>query len=75
MDVEIGIINVARPVNFATEASADEVSKAIDEAVSNNSVVNLTDSKGRRIVIPAQSIGYAIIGSETSHPVGFGALS
>ncbi|PWG59698.1 DUF3107 domain-containing protein [Bifidobacterium catulorum] len=74
MDVEIGIQNVTRPVSFATDKSADEVSAAISEAVGQGTVVDLTDVKGRRIVIPGKAIGYAIVGSETSHPVGFGAL-
>ncbi|PLS31160.1 ATP-binding protein [Bifidobacterium margollesii] len=75
MDVEIGIQNVARPVTFATDKSADEVSGAIAEAVKNGAVVDLTDTKGRRIVVPGGAIGYAIVGSETSHPVGFGNLA
>ena len=50
MDIELGIQNVARPVNFSTE------------------------DKGRHIIVPAKALGYAIIGSETKHAVGFGAL-
>ena len=75
MDVEIGIRNVARAVNFATDKSADEVSDAISEAVADATVVDLTGTKGRRIVVPGNAIGCAIVGSETSHLVGFGALS
>lgn len=74
MDVEIGIRHVARPVTFDTDASADEVSTKIKEAASKDMPVELEDSKGRKFLIPTQSIGYVIIGSETSHPVGFGAL-
>ena len=40
----------------------------------NGKTINLTDDKGRRIVVPAGSLGYAIIGSETKHAVGFGNL-
>ena len=29
MDIELGIQNVARPVNFSTDESADNVSQAI----------------------------------------------
>ena len=43
-------------------------------AVENGKTINLTDDKGRRIVVPAGSLGYAIIGSETKHAVGFGNL-
>ena len=75
MDVEIGIQNVARPVTFSTDKSAAEVSAAIREAVENKSTVELSDTKGRCIVVPGAAIGYAIVGSDTTHPVGFGALN
>lgn len=74
MDIELGIQNVARTVTFSTEQSADEVNNVIAEAVENGKTINLTDDKGRRIVVPAGSFGYAIIGSETKHAVGFGNL-
>ena len=70
MDIELGIQNVARTVTFSTE----EVNNVIAEAVENGKTINLTDDKGRRIVVPAGSLGYAIIGSETKHAVGFGNL-
>ena len=74
MDIELGIQNVARTVTFSTEQSADEVNAAIADAWRTARPVNLTDDKGRRIVVPAGSLGYAIIGSETKHAVGFGNL-
>lgn len=74
MDIELGIQNVARPVNFSTDESADNVSQAIAQAVADNTTIDLTDDKGRRIIVPATALGYAIIGSETKHAVGFGTL-
>ena len=74
MDIELGIQNVARPVNFSTDESADNVSQAIAQAVADNTTIDLTDDKGRRIIVPANALGYAIIGSETKHAVGFGTL-
>ena len=74
MDIELGIQNVARPVNFSTEESADSVGKAIAQAVANGETINLTDDKGHHIIVPAKELGYAIIGSETKHAVGIGAL-
>lgn len=74
MDIELGIQNVARPVNFSTDESADNVSQAIAQAVADNATIDLTDDKGRRIFVPAKALGYAIIGSETKHAVGFGTL-
>lgn len=74
MDIELGIQNVARPVNFSTDESADNVSQAIAQAVADNTTIDLIDDKGRRIIVPAKALGYAIIGSETKHAVGFGTL-
>lgn len=74
MDIELGIQNVARPVNFSTDESADNVSQAIAQAVADNTTIDLTDDKGRHIIVPAKALGYAIIGSETKHAVGFGTL-
>ena len=67
MDIELGIRDVARTVNFSTEQSADEVGQV-------GRTIDLVDDKGRHIIVPAGSLGYAIIGSETKHAVGFGAL-
>ena len=54
MDIELGIQNVARPVNFSTDESADNVSQAIAQAVADNTTIDLTDDKGRRIIVPAK---------------------
>lgn len=74
MDIELGIRNVARTVTFSTDDSADQVNDAIAAAVTEGKPITLTDDKGRRIIVPAEALGYAIVGSETKHAVGFGAL-
>ncbi|MFT8704796.1 DUF3107 domain-containing protein [Bifidobacterium aquikefiricola] len=74
MEIEIGIRNVARALNFNVDATADDISKTIDDAVAGNKPIDLTDSRGRRIVIPTDALGYVVIGSDIAHPVGFGAL-
>ncbi|RBP98594.1 ATP-binding protein [Bifidobacterium aemilianum] len=74
MEIELGIQNVARPVNVSSDQSREDVSKVITEALEADKTIDLTDDKGRRILIPAKALGYAIVGSETRHAVGFGAL-
>ncbi|MCI1935541.1 MAG: DUF3107 domain-containing protein [Bifidobacteriaceae bacterium] len=74
MDVEIGIQNMGRTVSFTTDKTAEEIVEAINTAVESGQNANIVDSKGRHILIPGKTLGYAIVGSETSHPVGFGAL-
>ncbi len=74
MNIELGIQHVSRTVTFSTEHSAEQVNATITEALEANKPIVLTDDKGRQIVVPAGALGYAIIGSETKHAVGFGAL-
>ena len=74
MDIELGIQNVARAVTFSTEESAEDVNATISAAVAENKPIVLNDDKGRKIIVPAGALGYAIVGSETKHAVGFGAL-
>ena len=74
MDIELGIRDVARTVNFSTEQSADEGGQVIAAAVADGRTIDLVDDKGRHNIGPAGSLGYASIGSETKHAVGFGAL-
>lgn len=74
MDIEFGIRNVARTVNFNMDAKAEEVAAHISQALSAGGPIDLVDDKGRHIIVPKDALGYAVIGSDTTHPVGFGAL-
>ena len=47
MDIELGIQNVARPVSFSTDESADNVSQASAQAVADNATIDLTADTGR----------------------------
>ncbi|WP_062200939.1 MULTISPECIES: DUF3107 domain-containing protein [Demequina] len=72
MEIRIGVRNVARELSFETTMSADEVAKAV-AAASGGSMLDLTADKGRRILIPADALGYVEIGQEERHRVGFEA--
>ncbi|BDR53329.1 ATP-binding protein [Bombiscardovia nodaiensis] len=74
MDIEFGIRNVGRPVSFSTDAQASEVSASIEEALKSGQAIDIVDDKNRHIIVPAGALGYAIVGSDTTRPVGFGAL-
>ena len=71
MEIRIGIQHVSREITLETDDSADAVSKAVADAMSG-SVLELTDSKGRRIVVPSASLAYVEIGEESKRRVGFG---
>lgn len=74
MEVKIGITDVAREVTIDTQSSPEEVVAALRTAVEGSGLFELTDDKGRRVIIPAARVGYVDIGSVTARAVGFGAV-
>lgn len=72
MEVRIGVQNVSREISLETDMSADAVAKAVSDAMAG-ATLDLVDSKGRRIVVPSNAVGYVDIGEETKNRVGFGA--
>ena len=72
MEVRIGVQNVAREITFETTLSADELVAAV-KAAREGDVLELTDEKGGRIIVPTASLGYVTTGAERRTGVGFGA--
>ncbi len=71
MEVKIGVQNAARELTIETDESADQVEKLVSEAVAGEGVLTLTDTKGRRVVVPAAKLAYVEIGHGTLGQVGF----
>lgn len=74
MEVKIGVQHVAREITFETEASAQDVAKAVSQAIEQNGLLTLTDDKGRQIIVPGNVLGYISLGESERRGVGFGAL-
>ncbi len=74
MEVTIGVQNVARELTFETDSSADEVSKAVESAMSDGGVLRLVDTKGRAVIVPGRAIGWLQVGETEKGKVGFGAV-
>jgi len=74
MDVKIGVVYTPKELMLELDGGADELKSAIDAALAkNDSLLWLTDSKGRRVGVPVDKIAYVEIGSDdSSHKVGFG---
>ena len=70
MEVKIGVQNASRELVIDTDQSNDEVEKAVAEAVEQRLLV-LTDTKGRRVIVPTDKLAYVEIGSPTIGQVGF----
>ncbi len=71
MEVRIGVQDSAREVVFETKASADEITKEIETAVKNKTLISLVDDKGRKILIPGDRITFVELGAPEQRRVGF----
>lgn len=74
MEITIGVQNVTRELVVETDQSSDEVAAAVKEALDGGTALELTDARGRRVIVPTTAIGYVELGTEASRPVGFGSL-
>ncbi|MDN5604500.1 MAG: DUF3107 domain-containing protein [Kocuria sp.] len=75
MEIKIGIKDVAREVVVESDQTPESVQKQVSEALANESLLELADSKGNITLVPAASIGYVEIGAETRRHIGFGPFS
>jgi hypothetical protein len=75
MDVRIGVVYSARELTVETDDSVDSVTATIEGAVSKgDSLLWLTDKKGRRVGVPVDKIAYIeIVTDAGARKVGFGA--
>ena len=72
MEVKIGVQNASRELVLDSEQSTDEVQKAVAEALADEKgMLVLTDTKGRKVLVPTGKLAYVEIGSPTVGQVGF----
>jgi hypothetical protein len=70
VEVKIGVQNASRELVIDTELSGDDVEKAVADA-REQGLLSLTDTKGRRVVVPVDKLAFVEIGSPTVGQVGF----
>jgi DNA-binding transcriptional regulator/RsmH inhibitor MraZ len=71
MEVKIGVQHAPRELVLETSDSADDVRAALDKALTDHTTLVLRDSRGRVVLVPAESIAYVEIGGGVSGQVGF----
>ena len=72
MEVKIGVQHASRELVIDSELSSEDVEAAVAKALSSDErLLVLTDTKGRKVVVPADKLGYVEIGSPTVGQVGF----
>jgi len=75
MEIRIGIVQSMKElsVELAEGADRDAIMKDVEAALTGDSLLWLTDRKGRRVGVPAQRIAYVEFSTVTERNVGFGA--
>ena len=71
MEVKIGVQHAPRELVVETDDTAENIEKMFSEAVAAGGVLTLTDSRGRKILVPADRVSYVEIGGGVSGKVGF----
>ena len=71
MEITIGVQHVARELVVETDQSSEQVAADVLRALESGAPVELTDSRGKRVIVPAATIGYIEIGSDETRRVGF----
>lgn len=71
MEVRIGVQNTARELSIDTTLDAEGVQEAVTEALREGGVLTLSDSKGRRLVVPGDRLAYVDITTGMAGTVGF----
>jgi hypothetical protein len=70
VEVKIGVQHASRDLLIETDDSAESVEKVVAEAISSDGMLALTDSRGRKVLVPASRLAYVEIGVHTGQ-VGF----
>jgi hypothetical protein len=76
VDVRIGIVQTAKEleIELGDDANRDKVLEQIETALGGDSVLWLTDKRGRRVGVPVAKVAYVEVGAPASdRRVGFGA--
>jgi len=72
VEIKIGVQYAQRELTVEVDESAETIDKLVSEAISSEAgVLSLTDTKGRRVVIPGDRIAYVEIGTGVTGTVGF----
>jgi Protein of unknown function (DUF3107) len=74
MEIKIGVVYTPHELIIDTDDDVATVTSTIEEAMTAETILWLTDTKGRRVGVPTDKIAYVEVGSDAGgRQVGFGA--
>ncbi|KIF03492.1 ATP-binding protein [Streptomyces sp. RSD-27] len=75
MEVKIGVQHAPREIVLESGLSAEELESIVADALTGTApLLSLTDTKGRKVLVPSDRLAYVDLGEPSQRKVGFGAL-
>lgn len=74
MKLVLNLRDSVAPLALEIDGDEEAILSQVRKAIETQEILDLTDSKGERVLIPSSSIGYALVPSKQHAPVGFGRL-
>ncbi|MBM3690499.1 MAG: DUF3107 domain-containing protein [Actinobacteria bacterium] len=71
MEIRIGVQQTTRELVLDMEDDANKVAKLVADSIAKNDVLDLTDAKGRRVMVPVAKLAYVEFGLAAATRVGF----
>ena len=70
-EVKIGISDSTHEIYIECSSSKSEVIAKVNDAIKTSSVLALSDTRGREILVPHNKISYVEVGESADRRVGF----
>jgi hypothetical protein len=70
VEVKIGVQHAPRELTLESAQTPAEVEQVVTEALAKESVLSLTDDKGRKVIIPVAKLAYVEIAESNTRPFG-----
>ncbi len=68
---KIGISDSTHEINIQCTSNQAEVIAKVNEAIKSYSVLSLSDTKGRELLVPSNKISFVEVGESSDRKVGF----
>lgn len=70
-EVKIGISDSTHEINIECASTQAEVIAKVNEAIKSSSILSLSDTKGRELLVPSNKISFVEVGESSDRKVGF----
>ncbi len=73
MEVKIGIQMGPRELVVETASSAEDIQRALADALADNKLFVIVDKRGGTVLVPAEKIAYVELDQAEPRRIGFGS--